>query len=69
MTEIKRAVADGEFNIKEISADVVPTMNKTFTDMQELMIHLESVLKQYKRSPSDILFKEETIKKAPGEKQ
>jgi len=69
MTEIKRAVASGEFNLKEISSDIVPTMNETFLDMQGLMIKLDSVLKQYKRSPSDMFFKEETIKKAPGEKE
>jgi phospholipid/cholesterol/gamma-HCH transport system substrate-binding protein len=68
MMEIKRAVASGEFNLKEISSGVVPTMNKTFIDMQQLMIKLDSALKQYKRSPSDMLFKEATIKKAPGEK-
>lgn len=68
MTEIKRAIANGEFNIKEISADVVPTMNNTFIELQGLMIELGSVLKQYNRSPSDVLYKEEEVKKAPGEK-
>jgi phospholipid/cholesterol/gamma-HCH transport system substrate-binding protein len=67
MDEIKRAVASGEFNIKDISADLVPTMNTTFVQMQDLMIRVEDVLEQYKRSPSDILYKEETVKKAPGE--
>ena len=67
MTEIKRAVASGEFNLKEISSDVVPTINDTFVSMQELMIKMESTLEQYKRSPSDILYKKEAIKKAPGE--
>jgi len=69
MTEIKRAVASGEFNIQEISADVIPNMNKTFLDMQTLMIKLDSVLQQYEKSPSDIFFKEETIQKAPGENE
>ena len=68
MTEIKRAVADGEFNVKDISADIIPTMNSTFIDLQYLMIELGAVLKQYNRSPSDILYKEEKINKAPGEK-
>jgi len=68
MTEIKRAVASGEFNIKEISSGFVPTINDTFLNMQELMIKMESVLDQYKQSPSDIFYKKETIKKAPGEK-
>ncbi len=67
MDEIKRAVASGEFNVKAIADEVVPTMNSTFLEMQQLMIQLEGTLNQYERSPSDILFKEEAIKKGPGE--
>lgn len=67
MNEIKRAVSSGEFNIKEISAGIVPTMNTTFLEMQELMVKFESVLEEYKKSPSDLLYKKEAIKKAPGE--
>lgn len=68
MDEIKRAVSSGEFNIQDMSADVIPTMNNTFLQMQELMIRVEGALEQYNSSPSDILYKKETIKKAPGEK-
>ena len=68
MTEIKRAVASGEFNLKEISSGFVPNMNNTFLSLQELMINIESTLDEYKSSPSDILYKREAIKKAPGEK-
>ncbi|MBL0707672.1 MAG: MCE family protein [Sulfurimonas sp.] len=67
MDEIKRSVANGEFNIKEIAGDVVPTMNNTLIEMQHLMISLENALNQYERSPSDILFTQEKIKKGPGE--
>ncbi len=67
MDEIKRAVSSGEFNFKEIASDIVPTMNNTLLDMQDLMIKLQDTLNQYDRSPSDILFKQEEIKKAPGE--
>ena len=67
MDEIKRAVASGEFNVKDIAADIVPTMNNTLLDMHDLMIKLQETLNQYDRSPSDILFKQEEIKKAPGE--
>lgn len=67
MDEIKRAVSSGEFNIKAISADVVPTMNATFLEMQELIIRLEDALEQYDESPSDILYKTKEIIKAPGE--
>ena len=68
MDEIKRAVASGEFNFKEIAGDVVPTLNNTLLEMQQLMIKLENTLQQYDRSPSDILYKQEIIKKGPGER-
>lgn len=67
MEEIKRAVASGEFNLKEITADVVPTMNATFLEMQELMIKFEDALGEYTQSPSDLLYKKTETKKAPGE--
>ncbi|WP_455755513.1 MlaD family protein [Sulfurimonas sp.] len=67
MDEIKRAVSSGEFNIKEIAGDVVPTMNNTLLEMQELIIRVDSIVEQYERSPGDILFKQEESKKGPGE--
>jgi len=68
MDEIKRAVASGEFNVKDITSDLVPTMNNTLLDMQDLMIRFSETLEQYDRSPSDILFKKEETNKGPGEK-
>lgn len=67
MDEIKRAVSSGEFNLKEMGADIIPTMNNTFLQMEQLMVEFESVLEQYNKSPSDILYKKEAVKKAPGE--
>ena len=68
MDEIKRAISSGEFNFKEITSDIVPTMNNTLLEMQDMMIKIEDSLKQYDRSPSDILYRQEEIKKGPGEK-
>ena len=67
MDEIKRAISSGEFNVKEITSEIMPTLNHTLIDMQELMIKVEGSLKQYDRSPGDILYKQEEIKKGPGE--
>ncbi len=67
MDEIHRAVASGEFNIKNIASDVVPTLNNTLLEMQHMMIGIEGALQRYERSPNDILFRQEEIKKAPGE--
>ena len=68
MDMFKAAIASGEFNLKEISGDLVPTMNNTLLEMQHLMISIEGALNQYERSPGDILFKQEEIKTGPGEK-
>jgi len=68
MDQFKSAIANGDFNIKEITHDVVPTINNTLIEMQHLMISIESALNQYERSPGDILFKQEKVKTGPGEK-
>ncbi|WP_457745983.1 MlaD family protein [Sulfurimonas sp.] len=68
MNEFKRAVSSGEFNLKAISNDFVPTMNNSFLEMQGVMVELQELLQHYQRSPADILYKEEAIQKAPGEK-
>ncbi len=68
MTEFERAVSSGEFNMKEIGADLIPTINNTLLEMQELIINVEGSLNEHSRSPADILFKQEEIKKGPGEK-
>ena len=68
MDEIKRAIASGEFNIKDIAGDVVPTMNNTLLEMQELMIRLDGMMEHYERSPGDAIFTQEEMKKGPGEK-
>ena len=67
MAEIERAIASGEFNVKAITADLIPTMNNTLYDTQELMNRIDQFLKHYERSGSDVLYKKQEIKKAPGE--
>jgi len=67
MDVFKNAVASGDFNIKAITDDIVPNINNTLLDIQHLMVKLESTLDQYERSPGDLLFKQQEIKKGPGE--
>jgi len=67
MDEFKRALSSGEFNLKEITSDIVPTINNAVLDFQQLMIKADNVLEQYERSPGDILFKQQEIKNGPGE--
>ncbi|MDD2652670.1 MAG: MlaD family protein [Sulfurimonas sp.] len=68
MDTINNAVKSGDFNFKEMTSELLPTMNNTLLEMQTLMIKIEETLKKYERSPSDILFLQEQMKKGPGEK-
>jgi phospholipid/cholesterol/gamma-HCH transport system substrate-binding protein len=45
----------------------VPTLNTTLVELQNFMVQMGSVLEQHQRSPSDLLFRQEEIKKGPGE--
>lgn len=67
MMQFKKALGEGQFNFKEISSDLVPNINNALIQLQETMLQLDGTLKGYERSPSDLLFKREEIKKAPGE--
>ncbi|MCK9454389.1 MlaD family protein [Sulfurimonas sp.] len=68
MDTINKALESGEFNIKEMSSDILPTINSAFMDMQTLIIEIQETLKRHERSPADLLFLKEEIKKGPGEK-
>ena len=67
MDEIKRAVSSGEFNVKAIAEEVIPTLNDTLSEMQKLMLNMDVLMLQYQRSPSDILYKSQEVQKGPGE--
>jgi len=67
MDLFKESLARGDFNIKEIANTFVPTMNNTLRQTQELMIKLEDAINNYERSPGDMIFTKEKIKKGPGE--
>ncbi|MFA5426606.1 MAG: MlaD family protein [Sulfurimonas sp.] len=68
MNTFNKALQSGDFNLKEMSSDILPTMNNTLLDMQSLIIKMQETLSKHERSPSDILFMQEQIKKGPGEK-
>jgi phospholipid/cholesterol/gamma-HCH transport system substrate-binding protein len=67
MNLFKNALENGQFNIKSIASDVVPNINNTLLELQQLLSKTEDVLEKYERSPGDILFRQEEIKKGPGE--
>ncbi|MFA5454221.1 MAG: MlaD family protein [Sulfurimonas sp.] len=67
MNTFKEALQSGDFNLKEMSSDILPAMNSTFLEMQTLIIKIEETLNKHDRSPSDIILMQEEIKKGPGE--
>lgn len=67
MNTFKEALQSGDFNIKEMTSDILPNMNNTLLDMQNLIIKIEETLNKHERSPSDIILMQEEIKKGPGE--
>lgn len=68
MRGIKDATWSGVKSFDDQTQGLVPTLDNTLLEMQQLMIKIEGTLNQYERSPSDILFKSEARKLAPGEK-
>jgi phospholipid/cholesterol/gamma-HCH transport system substrate-binding protein len=68
MDEIQRAVVSGEFNIKAISEEILPTVDATLLEMQNTMIKMDDFMQHYEDSPSDLFYKKEIQIKAPGEK-
>ena len=55
-------------DVADIRLETIPLLNTTMYEMQQTLIGLDEVMNQYKRSPRDILFKEEKPKRGPGEK-
>lgn len=47
--------------------ETTPTLNTTMQDFQEMLLKIEETLEQYQRSPSDIIYKQQELQKAPGE--
>jgi phospholipid/cholesterol/gamma-HCH transport system substrate-binding protein len=68
MTAFKSSIKNGDFNLKDMTSDLIPTMNNTFLELQQLSIKLENAIEKYERSPADVLYKREEITKGPGEK-
>lgn len=63
MDGMKEALNNGERDFSHI----VPSINNTLLQMQELMLKLQSGINSYERSPGDILYRQEEIRKGPGE--
>jgi len=67
MDVFKGSIENGDYNIKEITSDVLPTLNNSLVELQHMIIRLDSLIEQYEKSPADILYKTQEINKGPGE--
>jgi phospholipid/cholesterol/gamma-HCH transport system substrate-binding protein len=67
MDHFRESLVSGDFNIKEITSDIVPTLNNTLLETQNMIIRLDALMEQYEKSPADILYKTQKINKGPGE--
>jgi len=68
MDNMARSFANVEKDVQDASLNIVPTINESLLQMQSTMIEFDTVLREYKRSPRDILLKETQQKRGPGEK-
>ena len=68
MTTFKTSLQNGDFNIKEITNDLVYNINQTLLEIQLLTNKSNEAINKYERSPADMIFKKEQIKKGPGER-
>jgi phospholipid/cholesterol/gamma-HCH transport system substrate-binding protein len=67
MDYFRESLVSGDFNIKEITSEIVPTLNNTLLEAQNMIIRLDALMEQYEKSPADILYKTQKINKGPGE--
>ncbi len=65
---IGEAVQRGDFDFRSITSEFIPALNKSLNSLNGVLSELRATIKEYKKSPRDILFKETQVKKAPGEK-
>lgn len=57
----------GEFDLRQMTEYHLETLNALLVELQMLARQTNETLLQLKRSPSDLLFKQEIIKTGPGE--
>jgi len=68
MNNMAKSFLHVENNVEDATVQTLPILNSTMLEMQQTLINFNEVLNQYERSPSDILFKKEKVKRGPGEK-
>ncbi|WP_457744406.1 MlaD family protein [Sulfurimonas sp.] len=68
MVDMAKSFSDGEKDMNGMALNIVPSINETMLSIQSSLLEFNELMQEYKRSPNDILFKKEAIKRGPGEK-
>lgn len=64
---LKTTIDSGELNIKEITDELIRNINHTLFEIRQLTMKSSEVIDKYEKSPADMIFSHEKIKKGPGE--
>lgn len=64
---IQERIERGEFDLRQMTEHHLESLNNLLVELQMLSHQTNEVLQQLKRSPSDLLFKQEVVKPGPGE--
>jgi len=68
MDDMAKSFSDVQKDVQGMTLNIVPTINDSMLIMQHSMLEFNELMQEYKRSPSDLLFKETELKRGPGEK-
>jgi phospholipid/cholesterol/gamma-HCH transport system substrate-binding protein len=67
-SSFQKVIQSGQLNIKDISKRSLDNLNVSLDLMQENLLRLDDVLKQYQQNPGGVLFETRKAQKGPGEK-
>lgn len=65
--EFLKELKDGNFNLKELSAESFDSLNKVLNSLDETLVETQNLINEIEQSPSDLIFKQKSIKYGPGE--
>ena len=66
-SEFLLELKSGSFNLKELSNDSFEKLDKVLNSLDETLIQAEKLINNIEQSPSDLIFKQKSIKYGPGE--
>jgi phospholipid/cholesterol/gamma-HCH transport system substrate-binding protein len=58
---------NGNFNLKELSKESFDKLNKVLNSLDETLMQTQNLVNEIEQSPSDLIFKQKSIKYGPGE--